>query len=145
QVDVLTMSATPIPRTLEMALAGIRDMSTVDTPPEDRQPVLPYAGQYAEGLALGAVRRELLREGQVLWVHNRVATIERQAAWLQEQVPDPPIVVADGQMDTATLGRPMIRFWEREAAILMSTPIIEAALDCPNANRLVVDAANLLG
>ncbi|MGH2525771.1 MAG: DEAD/DEAH box helicase, partial [Actinomycetota bacterium] len=79
QVDVLTMSATPIPRTLEMALTGIRDMSTVDTPPEDRQPVLTYVGQYDEGLALGAVRRELLREGQVFWVHNRVATIDRQA------------------------------------------------------------------
>ena len=78
-VDVLTMTATPIPRTLEMALTGIRDMSTIDTPPEDRQPVLTYVGPYDEGLALGAVRRELLREGQVFWVHNRVATIDRQA------------------------------------------------------------------
>ncbi len=84
-VDVLTMTATPIPRTLEMALTGIREMSTIDTPPEDRQPVLTYVGSYDEGLALGAVRRELLREGQVFWVHNRVATIERQAAWLQER------------------------------------------------------------
>src|SRR5207249_130460 len=83
-VDVLTMSATPIPRTLEMALTGIRDMSVVDTPPEDRQPVLTYVGAYDEGLALGAVRRELLREGQVFWVHNRVVTIDRQAAWLQD-------------------------------------------------------------
>ena len=84
-VDVLTMTATPIPRTLEMALTGIRQMSTVDTPPEDRQPVLTYVGGYDEGLALGAVRRELLREGQVFWVHNRVATIDRQAAWLQRR------------------------------------------------------------
>ena len=145
QVDVLTMSATPIPRTLEMALAGIRDMSTVDTPPEDRQPVLTYVGQYDEGLALGAVRRELLREGQVFWVHNRVATIERQAAWLQEQVPDARIVVAHGQMDEDMLERRMIRFWDREADILMSTVIIESGLDVPNANTLVVDAANLLG
>ena len=145
QVDVLTMSATPIPRTLEMALAGIRDMSTVDTPPEDRQPVLTYVGQYDEGLALGAVRRELLREGQVFWVHNRVATIERQAAWLQAQVPDARIVVAHGQMDEDTLERRMIRFWDREADILMSTVIIESGLDVPNANTLVVDAANRLG
>jgi transcription-repair coupling factor (superfamily II helicase) len=145
QVDVLTMTATPIPRTLEMALAGIRDMSTVDTPPEDRLPVLTYVGQYDEGLALGAVRRELLREGQVFWVHNRVATIERQAAWLQEQVPDARIVVAHGQMDEDMLERRMIRFWDREADILMSTVIIESGLDVPNANTLVVDAANLLG
>jgi transcription-repair coupling factor (superfamily II helicase) len=145
QVDVLTMSATPIPRTLEMALTGIRDMSTVDTPPEDRQPVLTYVGQYDEGLALGAVRRELLREGQVFWVHNRVATIERQAAWLREQVPDARIVVAHGQMDEDVLERRMMRFWDREADVLVSTVIIESGLDVPNANTLVVDAANLLG
>jgi transcription-repair coupling factor (superfamily II helicase) len=145
QVDVLTMSATPIPRTLEMALTGIRDMSTVDTPPEDRQPVLTYVGQYDEGLALGAVRRELLREGQVFWVHNRVATIERQAAWLRDQVPDARIVVAHGQMDEAVLERRMMRFWDREADVLVSTVIIESGLDVPNANTLVVDAGNLLG
>jgi transcription-repair coupling factor (superfamily II helicase) len=145
QVDVLTMSATPIPRTLEMALTGIRDMSTVDTPPEDRQPVLTYVGQYDEGLALGAVRRELLREGQVFWVHNRVATIERQAAWLQEQVPDARIVVAHGQIDEDVLERRMMRFWDRDADVLVSTVIIESGLDVPNANTLVVDAANLLG
>jgi transcription-repair coupling factor (superfamily II helicase) len=144
-VDVLTMTATPIPRTLEMALAGIRDMSTVDTPPEDRQPVLTYVGQYDEGLALGAVRRELLREGQVFWVHNRVATIDRQAAWLQEQVPEARIVVAHGQMDEAQLERRMVRFWDRDADILMSTVIIESGLDVPNANTLIVDTAHLLG
>ncbi len=101
-VDVLTMTATPIPRTLEMALTGIREMSTIDTPPEDRQPVLTYVGAYDEGLALGAVRRELLREGQVFWVHNRVATIDRQAAWLKEQLPEARVVVAHGQMDEDT-------------------------------------------
>jgi transcription-repair coupling factor (superfamily II helicase) len=145
QVDVLTMSATPIPRTLEMALTGIRDMSTVDTPPEDRQPVLTYVGQYDEGLALGAVRRELLREGQVFWVHNRVATIDRQAAWLQEQVPDARIVVAHGQMDESVLERQMIRFWDRDADVLVCTVIIESGLDVPNANTLVVDSSHLLG
>jgi len=145
QVDVLTMSATPIPRTLEMALTGIRDLSTVDTPPEDRQPVLTYVGQYDEGLALGAVRRELLREGQVFWVHNRVATIDRQAAWLQEQVPDARIVIAHGQMDEDALERRMMRFWDREADVLVSTVIIESGLDVPNANTLVVDSSQLLG
>jgi transcription-repair coupling factor (superfamily II helicase) len=144
-VDVLTMSATPIPRTLEMALTGIRDMSTVDTPPEDRQPVLTYVGQYDEGLALGAVRRELLREGQVFWVHNRVATIDRQSAWLREQLPDARIVVAHGQMDEEMLERRMIRFWDREADILVCSVIIESGLDVPNANTLVVDSANRLG
>jgi transcription-repair coupling factor (superfamily II helicase) len=144
-VDVLTMTATPIPRTLEMALTGIRDMSTVDTPPEDRQPVLTYVGSYDEGLALGAVRRELLREGQVFWVHNRVATIDRQAAWLQRELPDARIVVAHGQMDEDQLERQMIRFWDREADVLVSTTIIESGLDVPNANTLVVDRADLLG
>ncbi|HET7235443.1 MAG TPA: DEAD/DEAH box helicase, partial [Actinomycetota bacterium] len=144
-VDVLTMSATPIPRTLEMALTGIRDMSTVDTPPEDRQPVLTYVGQYDEGLALGAVRRELLREGQAFWVHNRVATIDRQAAWLRERLPDARIVIAHGQMDEDVLERQMMRFWDRDADVLVCTVIIESGLDVPNANTLVVDSANLLG
>jgi transcription-repair coupling factor (superfamily II helicase) len=144
-VDVLTMTATPIPRTLEMALTGIRQMSTVDTPPEDRQPVLTYVGGYDEGLALGAVRRELLREGQVFWVHNRVATIDRQAAWLQQQLPEARIVIAHGQMDEDVLERQMMRFWDRDADVLVCTTIIESGLDVPNANTLVVDRADLLG
>jgi len=144
-VDVLTMTATPIPRTLEMALTGIRDLSTVDTPPEDRQPVLTYVGSYDEGLALGAVRRELLREGQVFWVHNRVATIDRQAAWLQRELPEARIVVAHGQMDEDLLERRMLRFWDRDADVLVSTTIIESGLDVPNANTLVVDRADMLG
>jgi transcription-repair coupling factor (superfamily II helicase) len=144
-VDVLTMTATPIPRTLEMALTGIRDMSTVDTPPEDRQPVLTYVGSYDEGLAIGAVKRELLREGQVFWVHNRVATIDRQAAWLQEQLPDARVVVAHGQMDEDALEQQMVRFWNREADVLVCTVIIESGLDVPNANTLIVDRADLMG
>jgi transcription-repair coupling factor (superfamily II helicase) len=144
-VDVLTMTATPIPRTLEMALTGIRDMSTVDTPPEDRQPVLTYVGSYDEGLAIGAVKRELLREGQVFWVHNRVATIDRQAAWLQEQLPGARVVVAHGQMDEDLLERQMMRFWDREADVLVCTVIIESGLDVPNANTLIVDRADLMG
>jgi len=144
-VDVLTMTATPIPRTLEMALTGIRQMSTVDTPPEDRQPVLTYVGGYDEGLALGAVRRELLREGQVFWVHNRVATIDRQAAWLQQQLPEARIVMAHGQMDEGTLEHQMVRFWDRDADVLVCTTIIESGLDVPNANTLIVDRADKLG
>jgi transcription-repair coupling factor (superfamily II helicase) len=144
-VDVLTMTATPIPRTLEMALTGIREMSTIDTPPEDRQPVLTYVGAYDEGLALGAIRRELLREGQVFWVHNRVATIDRQAAWLQGQLPDVRVVVAHGQMDEDLLERQMVRFWDRDADILVCSTIIESGLDVPNANTLIVDAAHKLG
>jgi transcription-repair coupling factor (superfamily II helicase) len=144
-VDVLTMTATPIPRTLEMALTGIRQMSTIDTPPEDRQPVLTYVGSYDEGLALGAVRRELLREGQVFWVHNRVATIDRQAHWLMEQLPEARIVVAHGQMDEEQLEKRMLRFWERDADVLVCTTIIESGLDVPNANTLIVDRADMLG
>jgi transcription-repair coupling factor (superfamily II helicase) len=144
-VDVLTMTATPIPRTLEMALTGIRQMSTIDTPPEDRQPVLTYVGSYDEGLAIGAVRRELLREGQVFWVHNRVATIDRQTHWLQEQLPDARIVVAHGQMDEDQLEQQMVRFWDRDADVLVCTTIIESGLDVPNANTLIVDRADMLG
>jgi transcription-repair coupling factor (superfamily II helicase) len=144
-VDVLTMTATPIPRTLEMALTGIREMSTIDTPPEDRQPVLTYVGAYDEGLALGAVRRELLREGQVFWVHNRVATIDRQAAWIQEQLPEARVVVAHGQMQEDQLERQMMRFWDRDADVLVCSTIIESGLDVPDANTLVVDAAHLMG
>ncbi|HZD80411.1 MAG TPA: transcription-repair coupling factor [Actinomycetota bacterium] len=144
-VDVLTMTATPIPRTLEMALTGIRDMSVVDTPPEDRQPVLTYVGPYAEDLALGAVRRELLRGGQIFWVHNRVATLDRQAAWIAEQVPEARIVVAHGQMDEELLEKQMLRFWDRDADVLVCTTIIESGLDVPSANTLVVDRADRLG
>jgi transcription-repair coupling factor (superfamily II helicase) len=145
QVDVLTMTATPIPRTLEMALAGIRQMSTIDTPPEDRQPVRTFVGSFDEDLAVGAVRRELLREGQVFWVHNRVATIERQAGRLRDLLPDARIVVAHGQMDEDQLEREMLHFWEREADVLVCTTIIESGLDVPNANTLIVDRADMLG
>ena len=107
--------------------------------------MLTYVGSYDEGLALGAVRRELLREGQVFWVHNRVATIDRQAAWLQEQLPEARVVVAHGQMDEDHLEQQMMRFWDREADILVCSTIIESGLDVPNANTLIVDRADLLG
>ena len=113
-VDVLTMTATPIPRTLEMALSGIREMSTVDTPPEDRQPVLTYVGPFDEDMALAAVRRELLRGGQVFWVHNRVETIERRAAELRAKLGEEArVVVAHGQMDEERLEKVMLAFWDR--------------------------------
>jgi len=145
QVDVLTMTATPIPRTLEMALAGIRQMSTIDTPPEDRQPVLTYVGAFDDQLGIGAIRRELLREGQAFWVHDRIATIDRRAHWLQRQVPDARVAIAHGQMDEADLEQTMIRFWEHEADVLVCTTIIESGLDVPAANTLVVDRADKLG
>ncbi|HEX8100423.1 MAG TPA: transcription-repair coupling factor [Actinomycetota bacterium] len=144
-VDVLTMTATPIPRTLEMALAGIREMSVVDTPPEDRQPVLTYVGPYEEEMALAAVRRELLRGGQVFWVHNRVETIERHAGQLRDKLPDARIVVAHGQMDEERLEKVMLGFWNRTADVLVCTTIIESGLDVPNANTLIVERADRLG
>ena len=144
-VDVLTMTATPIPRTLEMALAGIRDMSSVDTPPEDRQPVLTYVGSYEEDMALAAVRRELLRGGQVFWVHNRVETIGRAAGRLQTKLPDARIATAHGQMDERALEKVMMAFWDRTADVLVCTTIIESGLDVPSANTLVVERADRLG
>jgi transcription-repair coupling factor (superfamily II helicase) len=139
------MTATPIPRTLEMALTGIRDMSVVDTPPEDRQPVLTYLGGFDEGMAVGAVRRELLRGGQVFWLHNRVATLDREAAKLQDLIPEARVVVAHGQMDEDRLEQEMLKFWENEADVLVCTTIIESGLDVPSANTLIVDSADKLG
>ena len=100
---------------------------------------------YSEEIAVGAVRRELLRGGQVFWLHNRVATLDRQAAWVAEKVPDARIVTAHGQMDEDDLERQMLRFWNREADVLVCTTIIESGLDVPSANTLVVDHAELLG
>ncbi|HEX2069611.1 MAG TPA: transcription-repair coupling factor, partial [Actinomycetota bacterium] len=144
-VDVLTMTATPIPRTLEMALAGIREMSVVDTPPEDRQPVLTYVGPFEEEMAVAAVRRELLRGGQIFWVHNRVQTIERRAAELRAKLPDARIVVAHGQMDEERLEKVMLGFWNRTADVLVCTTIIESGLDVPSSNTLIVERADRLG
>jgi transcription-repair coupling factor (superfamily II helicase) len=145
-VDVLTMTATPIPRTLEMALSGIREMSVVDTPPEDRQPVLTYVGPLDEDMALAAVRRELLRGGQVFWVHNRVQTIERAAGSLRQKLGEEArVVVAHGQMDEERLEKIMLDFWDKSADVLVCTTIIESGLDVPNANTLVVERSDRLG
>jgi transcription-repair coupling factor (superfamily II helicase) len=144
-VDVLTMTATPIPRTLEMALSGVRELSVIDTPPEDRQPVLTYVGPYEEDVALGAVRRELRRGGQVFWVRADVRSIDPFAARLAEKVPEARVGVAHGQMDEALLEKSMLAFWNEEVDVLVCTTIIEAGLDVPTANTLVIDRADRMG
>jgi transcription-repair coupling factor (superfamily II helicase) len=144
-VDVLSMSATPIPRTLEMAVTGIREMSTLATPPEDRQPILTYVGGYNEGTVAAAIRRELIREGQVFFVHNRVATIDMTAANLSKLVPEARIAVAHGQMPEHQLEQVVVDFWEKKFDVLVSTTIIEAGIDIPNANTLIVDRAENFG
>ncbi len=144
-VDVLTMTATPIPRTLEMAMGGIRDLSVIETPPEDRQPIVTVVQEYDEGNIALAIRRELLREGQVFYLHNQVDTIDRAAEHLRELVPGIRVGVAHGQMNEHHLEKVMVAFWEREYDVLVCTTIIEAGLDVPNANTLVVERADLLG
>ncbi len=144
-VDVLSMSATPIPRTLEMAIAGIREMSTLATPPEERHPVLTYVGQYSDEQVAAAIKREMLREGQVFYVHNRVSTIPGVAARLAELVPDARIAVAHGKLSEAALEKVMVDFWERRFDVLVSTTIVETGLDIPNANTLIIDRADKYG
>ncbi len=144
-VDVLAMSATPIPRTLEMAVTGIREMSTLQTPPEERHPILTFVGPYNDGQVVAAIRRELLREGQVFFVHNRVSTIHAAAQKIQELVPEARVAVAHGQLPEATLEGVMVDFWERRFDVLVSTTIIETGLDVTNANTLIVDRAERYG
>ncbi len=144
-VDVLSMSATPIPRTLEMAVTGIRDLSTIETAPEDRQPVLTFVQEYDEDQIALAIRRELLRDGQVFYLHNQVETIDSVCAHIRELVPDARVAFAHGQMDEKTLEGAMLGFWEREIDVLVCTTIIESGLDIPNANTLLVERADLLG
>ena len=145
EVDVLTLTATPIPRTLEMALTGIRDLSLLQTPPAERQPILTHVGPYDERAVSEAIRRELLREGQVFFVHNRVADIDVVAAGLAELVPEARIAVAHGQMDEGTLEQIVIDFWAGAYDVLVCTTIIESGIDMPSVNTLVVDRADRLG
>jgi transcription-repair coupling factor (superfamily II helicase) len=145
EVDVLAMSATPIPRTLEMGVAGIREMSTIQTPPEERHPVLTFVGPYDEKQIAAAIRRELLRDGQVFFVHNRVSSIGRVAARIAELVPEARIAVAHGQMNEHVLEKVMSEFLERTYDVLVSTTIVESGLDIPNANTLIVDRADAYG
>jgi transcription-repair coupling factor (superfamily II helicase) len=144
-VDVLAMSATPIPRTLEMAVTGIREMSTLATPPEARHPILTFVGPYNEAQVVAAIRRELLREGQVFFVHNRVSSINGVAARISELVPEARVAIAHGQMGETDLERVMVDFWERRFDVLVSTTIIETGLDVTNANTLIVDRAERYG
>ncbi len=144
-VDVLTMSATPIPRTLEMSLAGIREMSTILTPPEERYPVLTYVGPHDDKQIAAALRRELLRDGQAFYIHNRVRTIDKAAARVRELVPEARVVVAHGQMPEELLERTVEGFWNRDYDILVCTTIVETGLDISNANTLIVERADTFG
>ena len=144
-VDVLTLSATPIPRTLELSLTGIRDLTLLHTPPADRQPILTYVGEYDERAVAEAIRRELLREGQVFFVHNRVQDIEQVADEMRSLVPEARVAVAHGQMDEGSLEQVVYDFWEHEFDVLVCTTIIESGIDMPSVNTLVVDRADLLG
>ena len=144
-VDVLTMSATPIPRTLEMSLAGIREMSTILTPPEERYPVLTYVGPQDEKQVAAALRRELLRDGQAFYIHNRVSSIDRAAARVRALVPEARVVVAHGQLPEDLLERTVEGFWNREHDVLVCTTIVETGLDISNANTLIVERADTFG
>ncbi|WP_435200104.1 transcription-repair coupling factor [Janibacter sp. GS2] len=144
-VDVLAMSATPIPRTLEMAVTGIREMSTLATPPEERHPVLTFVGPYEEKQVSAAIHRELMREGQVFFVHNNVSTIERTAARIRELVPDARVETAHGKMGEQRLEQVVLDFWERRFDVLVCTTIVETGLDISNANTLILDRADRFG
>jgi transcription-repair coupling factor (superfamily II helicase) len=144
-VDVLTLTASPIPRTLEMALTGIRDLSMVNTPPADRRPILTYVGEHDPSAVSEALRRELLREGQAFYVHNRVSDIERVARDVRDLVPEARVAVAHGQMDEGSLETVVLDFWQRRYDVLVCTTIIESGIDMPSVNTLIVDRADLLG
>lgn len=144
-VDVLTMSATPIPRTLEMSLAGIREMSTILTPPEERFPVLTYVGPHDDKQVAAALRRELLRDGQAFYIHNRVKSIDSAAARVRQLVPEARVVVAHGQMPEELLEKTVEGFWNRDYDILVCTTIVETGLDISNANTLIVERADTFG
>jgi transcription-repair coupling factor (superfamily II helicase) len=145
QVDVLTLSATPIPRTLNLALAGLRDMSVIETPPEDRLAIQTRVAEASAGLVRDAILRELDRGGQVFYVHNRVETIEAQAEQLRKLLPDARLVVGHGQMPEGVLERVMLTFAEGDADVLVCTTIIESGLDIPNANTIIIDRADTMG
>ncbi|HZI97876.1 MAG TPA: transcription-repair coupling factor, partial [Actinomycetales bacterium] len=144
-VDVLAMSATPIPRTLEMAVTGIREMSTLATPPEERHPVLTFVGAYDEKQVTAAIRRELLREGQVFYIHNKVDSIDRTASRIRDLVPEARVAVAHGKMPEHRLEEVIVDFWEKRFDVLVCTTIVENGLDISNANTLVLERADLLG
>ena len=144
-VDVLAMSATPIPRTLEMAVTGIREMSTITTPPEERHPILTYVGPRDDAQITAAIHRELLRDGQIFYIHNRVESIDQAAQKLQTLVPEARIRIAHGQMSEGALEDVILAFWNRDFDLLVCTTIVESGLDIANANTLIVERADLFG
>lgn len=144
-VDVLAMSATPIPRTLEMAVTGIREMSTIATPPEERHPVLSFVGAYDDKQVAAAIRRELLREGQAFFIHNRVQSIDKVVRRLGELVPEARIAAAHGQMGEHQLEKVMVDFWEKRYDVLVCTTIVESGLDVSNANTMIIERSDTLG
>ena len=144
-VDVLAMSATPIPRTLEMAVTGIREMSTITTPPEERHPILTYVGARDDAQITAAIHRELLRDGQIFYIHNRVESIDQAAQKLQKLVPEARIRIAHGQMSEGSLEDVILAFWNRDFDVLVCTTIVESGLDIANANTLIVERADLFG
>ena len=144
-VDVLAMSATPIPRTLEMAVTGIREMSTITTPPEERHPILTYVGPAEDAQIAAAIHRELLRDGQIFYLHNRVESIDRTAVHLKQLVPEARIRVAHGQMSEGELEDVILAFWNRDFDVLVCTTIVESGLDIQNANTLIVERADRFG
>lgn len=144
-VDVLTLSATPIPRTLHMSLSGVRDLSTIDTPPEERIPIRTTITEYDEALIAGAIRRELDRGGQIFYVYNRVMGIEQKANRVRNLVPEARVAVGHGQMAERGLERVMIDFVSGEADVLVSTTIIENGIDMPNVNTIIIDRADRMG
>ena len=145
EVDVLTLTATPIPRTLYMALTGVRDISNLNTPPEERLPIVTHVGPYSPKLVRQAILRELERGGQIFFVHNRVQTIDAMKVHLNQLVPEAVVDVGHGQMPEGQLASVMHRFNAGETDILLSTTIIESGLDIPNANTLIVDRADTFG
>jgi transcription-repair coupling factor (superfamily II helicase) len=145
EVDVLTLTATPIPRTMYMSLVGVRDISTIDTPPEERLPVATYVGEYDDHLVRQAILRELDRGGQVFFVHNRVLGIEQIADRLAKIVPEARVGIGHGQMDEHELEQAMIDFVKGDIDVLLCTSIIESGLDIPNANTLIVDRSDRFG
>jgi transcription-repair coupling factor (superfamily II helicase) len=144
-VDVLALSATPIPRTLQMSLAGLRDISVIETPPEGRRPIHTYVGEYDDDLVRTAIERELERGGQVFYLHDRVETIDEAAVRIRALVPGATVAVAHGQMEAAALEQAMLDFLRGSGQVLVSTTIIESGLDIPSANTLIVERADRLG
>jgi len=145
QVDVLTLSATPIPRTLQMAFSGVRDLSVIETAPPGRLAVETQVLRFDPTVVREAIRRELARGGQVYYVHNRVETMEQTGAWLQELLPEARVLMAHGQMHEKLLERVMLQFFHQEADVLLASAIIQSGLDIPNANTILVDRADLFG